>query len=206
MTVIESIALATPAELQAGLRLLGLEWTLRDGEHSRKGDMYVWVCGDDRDGESASGVDRGVLYVGVDQSGRGGRTQYEESGRGGWHGLGLAIERTRASVLTGSVSTAEPLTAHPRLGEGAKGSYVGEVPNGMEHLRAEIAAGRAVAAAERIAVRLCMHIGTIGAAVNSQYASAWRVGEALKPYDDLAYWAAEHLRAEQVAESIGANQ
>lgn len=194
MTAIEQVALATAADLQAGLRLVGIEWEPRVGEHSRPGDMYVWVCGDAGEQSAVSSLHRGVLYVGVDQSGRGGRTEYEERVRRGWHGHGLALERMHATALTGSVSAAAPFSAHPGLGAGAKGPYVNEVPDGLRHLHADISAGRVVAAAERLAVRLCMHVGAIGAAVNSQYASAWKVSDSLKPYDDLAYWVADYLR------------
>lgn len=166
--------------------------------------MYVWVCGTADDSPAASPLDRGVLYVGVDQSSRGGRTQYESSGRGGWHGLGLAMQRTEATVLAGPVVAAAPLASHPALGEGAREEYAHEVPEGLRQLHADVQAGRIVAAAERFAVRLCMHIGTIGAAVNSQFASAWKVGGGLKPYDDLAYWAADHLRASSTPARDGA--
>jgi hypothetical protein len=115
------------------------------------------------------------------------------------------MERTEATVLAGPVTAAAPLSPHPALGGGARDEYQHEVPGGLRQLQADVEAGRTVAAAERIAVRLCMHIGTIGAAVNSQFASAWKVGGSLKPYDDLAYWAADHLRTLTTSSDVGAN-
>lgn len=168
--------------------------------------MYAWVCGTPDDTRELAPLNRGVLYIGVDQSSRGGRTQYESSGRGGWHGLGLAMKRTEATVLAGPVVAASPLSPHTALGEGARAEFAHEVPDGLRQLRADVAAGRTVAAAERVAVRLCMHIGTIGAAVNSQFASAWKVGGGLKPYDDLAYWAADALRTLTPSADGGANR
>lgn len=194
VTAVEQIELATPTDLAAGLRLLGIGWNVRPADTaSRTGDLYTWVYGQPNRVAPTDAMQRGVLYVGVDQGVKG-RTAREESWRGGWHGHGLAIERAHATVVTGAVEDLGSGAAEHQLGKGAQPAYANEVAVGLARLERDRNSGQLVAAAERIAVRFCMHLGVIGAAVNAQYASAWRVQPSLQPYDDLAFWAADYLR------------
>ncbi len=195
MTVLEHIELATPDDIAAGLRLLGIGWEVRpESTASRNGDLYVWTYGQPKEDRGTDVMRRGVLYIGVD-GGTNERTTIERNLRDGWHGHGLAIKRANAGVVVGTVTDLGPEAVEPALGADAQPPFASEVRLGLEQLDRDRHAGTLLAAAERIAVRFCMHMGVIGAAVNAQYASAWAVRPRLRPYDDLAFWAADHLKA-----------
>ncbi|WP_277958854.1 hypothetical protein [Frigoribacterium faeni] len=181
-----TLRLITPLTLQAGLRLIGVAWNVSDKEVAGSAGLYCWVHGA-RDGDP---LRSGVLYIGI-ADGKGGlkaRTTDEESWRGGDHAHGIALERTHAAVVAGSVKTdvdvdvdlgwVDDLISDGRLSPTAR-PFVDE-------WREE----RALKEVEEVAIRLAIHLGDTGAPVNSFHAGAWRND---RPADWVAFAIAREL-------------
>lgn len=179
-----TLRLMTPLTLQAGLRLIGVAWNVSVKEVAGSAGLYCWVHGA-REGDP---LRSGVLYIGIAE-GEGGlkaRTTNEESWRGGDHAHGIALERTHATVVTGSVKTAvavelgwvDDLISDGRLSPKAR-PFVDE-------WREE----RAYKEVEEVAIRLAIHLGDTGAPVNSFHAGAWRND---RPADWVAFAIAREL-------------
>jgi hypothetical protein len=178
------LRLITPLTLQAGLRLIGVTWHVRDKEVADGAGLYCWVHG----ARGGDPLRSGVLYIGIAE-GVGGlkaRTTNEESWRGGDHAHGIALERTHAVVVTGSVKTSvdvdlgwvDDLIAEDRLSPTAR-PFVDEWR--VERTYKEV---------EEVAIRLAIHLGDTGAPVNSFHAGAWRND---RPADWVAFAIAREL-------------
>lgn len=123
MTVFERIELATPEDITAGLRLLGIGWEVRPNvSASQSGDLYAWTYGQPMDDRAADVMRRGVLYIGVDR-GMNNRTTVERNLRDGWHGHGLAIKRANAGVVVGTMTDLGGDAVEARLGADAKPAF-----------------------------------------------------------------------------------
>jgi hypothetical protein len=179
-----TLRLITPLTLQAGLRLIGVVWNVSDKEVADGAGLYCWVHGA-REGDP---LRSGVLYIGIAE-GKGGlktRTTDEESWRGGDHAHGIALERTHAKVVTGSVDTApdvdlewvDDLISDGRLS-----------PEARAHMNAW-RKKRPTKEVEEVAIRLAIHLGDTGAPVNSFHAGAWRND---RPADWVAFAIAREL-------------
>ena len=178
-----TLQLVTPLTIQAGLRLIGVKWDVTTDVTSGRG-LYCWVHG----ATPGDALTSGVLYIGIAE-GMGGlqkRTVYEESGRGGEHAHGLALERTQARVVMGGVDTAvavdlewvDDLIANGLLS-----------PNARAHMNAW-RKNRPTKEVEEVAIRLAIHLGDTGAPVNSFHAGAWRND---RPADWVAFAIAREL-------------
>lgn len=179
------LSLTTPSLIRQGLALLGLDWQPTHVPSLGTKGLYVWI-----DGKGEAPYDRrGVLYVGsgISDDGVWDRIKYEQSVADREHAHGRAITRRGAIPIGGPVTRQAPepefweALEHENLlqdnGSALLRSWLND-PDSNPHLQAE-----------KIAIRLCIWLGEVGAPVNSQYAGAWAND---KPEDwaaaAVAYW------------------
>ncbi|MFG2058529.1 hypothetical protein ACGFI9_31345 [Micromonospora sp. NPDC048930] len=191
-TTAVTINLVTVATLQRGLDLLGLRWrpAPTDAIPDDERGLYGWVIG--RGADSGTGLlNRAVAYVGVGM-GDGGllrRLRDERSwvGQDATHGHGRAMFLLQGEAV-GGACIQDP---------GADLSWLdGTITaDGYRKLVDWLTADPLSPAekAERLCVRMALHIGDIAPPVNSQYAGVWNSNDAW----DWGGWAvAARLRAE----------
>jgi hypothetical protein len=157
-------------------------------QSTRVAQLYTWVVGPtDRDGMPHHA---GVLYIGIGTGADGwvGRIRREHGwvGPSAEHGHGMAMYRTKAIVIGGPVGyEPDPLAWLSGVDLPDKGRQI------IKNYLATVGAQSPVAAAEKIAIRLAIHIGDTGAPVNSSGAGGWANDRA---EDWAAYAVAKLLR------------
>jgi len=194
--------LLTPAAAQEALELFGVTWAPRlerTGEPVNGRGLYAWVK-EPADGGSAE--HGGVLYWG-----RGKNVDKRLAEERSWtdddyvHAHGVAARRNGAVAVRDAVNpnAASGKLIAARSVIASTGLDKGIYENAVRAFRHDVEANPE-AAAERFVVRLSIHVGDIGAPINSQYASAWRIrmfseAEKNRVYsaDRAAYLAAVHL-------------
>ncbi|MCP2342031.1 hypothetical protein [Actinomadura rupiterrae] len=173
-----------------GFRLLGFDWSpVPFGESSLtiESGLYAWVDGRGIAMDSASPeppedpLDRGVLYWGIGKGNEGvlGRLHDEVK----WvtddatHGHGMAMHARLASPVVGPVSR----------DDGYDISWIDQLltEHGAQQVRLWLgdASLGVVQKAEQLAIRLVLHLGDVGAPVQSLFSGAWA-------NDHAADWAA----------------
>ena len=184
LTASTSLRLATPSALSRGLALAGLVWDPIPWESELPGQpgLYAWVAPLEATALTACPV----LYIGIGEDWVA-RVQEEQT----WstdeyiHGHGMMVNRTGAKAVGGPVSSGNYdlealLSGLSPKGYGKVNSFFDKgVPEPYLHH------------AEHVAVRMAMHLGDVGAPVNSQYKGAWASS---KSEDWVAYAASEALR------------
>lgn len=179
------IFLATPETLAEGLAFVRAQWAVAEDPARQERGLYAWTSGRARTEATRSGV----LYIGI-ANGEGGlkqRTGYEESGRGGEHAHGTAIERNDARVVAGPVTYEDADLSWVQALIEAK-----ELAPRAEKIIADWCADRTLPAVEEVAIRLAIHLGDTGAPVNSSHAGSWAND---RPGDWVAFAIAQLLTA-----------
>ncbi|MET9587127.1 hypothetical protein ABZY10_29370 [Streptomyces sp. NPDC006539] len=203
LTAPVTLNLTTPRTVSKAMALLGIRWmptpvpgsALKD-EHG----LYTWVdgrgafcqCGCGNVTLSDNLLDRAILYSGVGESTSGviGRVIRETSfiGEGSDHGHGMAMYHRRGVPVIGNVELIP--TDLNWIDARIK-------PDGAEIARTWLTGIRTqpatlFKAAERLAIRICIHVGDVGAPVNSTHAGGWESNHG-------ADWAAFAVAAEMRA-------
>jgi hypothetical protein len=200
-----TLELITPRGVIAGLEVLGVFWKpvpLDQSSLQFDAGLYAWVDGvgarsETGDLELASDLlDRPILYKGIGEGelGVGGRLVKEL----GWirpdaeHGHGRAMSTRNASAVVGPLEPAEnDLAWLPDVvttyGEAIIRQWLEESRETPKQL---------IRTAEKIAIRLGIHMGDTGAPVQSQHAGAWGTDA---PHDWAAFAAARYLNLHDTA-------
>jgi len=184
LTAPVTLQLATARAVQLGLTMFGIEWIdprkVLPGETSTStaSGLYAWVDGVGApglpDADAIADLDRPVLYWGIGEDkkkGVRGRLANEWSwiGEAAGHGHGRAMHRRRAFPLVGPVTF--------KQGQDRSGLYAALNENAAEAEEAVLDwLGNGPSpeqVAERLAIRLSIHLGDTGAPVQSTYAGAW---------------------------------
>lgn len=178
-----TIHLMTPTTLARGLALVGVHWSVTEDPVDNEHGLYAWVSGQ----AGTPPLRSGVLYIGI-ANGRGGlkrRTGFEESGRGGDHAHGLAIKRNLARVVVGGVTheVADLTWVRDLIADD-------EMAPRAEQIITDWCAAPSLNAIEEVAIRLAIHLGDTGAAVNSSHAGGWAND---RPGDWVAFAIAQEL-------------
>jgi hypothetical protein len=177
-----TLNLVTPRGVIAGLEVLGVFWKPVPFDLSPlqfEAGLYAWVDGIGARSQSGALaladdlLDRPILYKGIGDGELGVRGRLgQETGLIGpdaAHGHGIAMHARRASVVVGPLEAVEiDLTWLPEV-VSAKGAAI--ISRWLEESWQTPA--QLVRAAEKIAIRLGIHLGETAAPVQSQYAGAW---------------------------------
>lgn len=169
LTAPTTLRLMTPAAMSACLAVLGFVWephALDESELTTEHGLYSWA-----DGGPDSHQDprqRGILYIGVGESAKGVLDRLKNEQK--WatddaeHAHGLAVFRRRAVPLVSTVRH-EPTDV----------SWLDDISGQPAAIRAWLQdpSTSAVSKAERMAIRLGIFIGDVGAPVQSTHAGAW---------------------------------
>lgn len=189
--------LTTPDDISEGLRRIGVSWNPSPHSGESHDSLYSWVVGESQTGA----VQRGVIYIGIDNSTTGGRVSDEHSWRGeGIHAHGLALARTKAIavlspvVLQDADRVDEAWSALSTRSE----RYPGEVERGRAWFDEAVAEGKLLSACEKFAIRLTVHLGDVGVPVNAQYKNAWnmKLDNSVRHADNVAFWVAKMMLKE----------
>jgi hypothetical protein len=186
LTAPTTLRLAAPAAMSACMATLGFIWephSLDESELTTEHGLYTWV-----DGPAGNHVDplnRGVLYIGVGESAKGvlDRLKYEQrwADHEAEHAHGMAVFRRQAVPLVSTVRY-----------EPADLSWLDDVSGQPAAIREWLhdSTVSPVAKAERLAIRLAIFIGDVGAPVQSTHAGAWAN---VSPAHYAAYAAAQRV-------------
>ncbi len=178
-TATVELRLATPEALAWCLAFLGIRWQPVPLARIAAGvsGLYVWVAAS---GVRRPSVTHGVLYVGVGQGADGvaGRLRREWSwvGPGAAHGHGRAMRRLRGAPLGGRIDRCP-------MGGRLADHIPAEAAVRAEAWLAGLPPAALVEAAEKIAIRVALHVGDSAPPVNCAGTSAWAV-------ETIADWAA----------------
>lgn len=169
LTAATTLRLMTPATMTACLATLGFVWEphpLNESEMTTEHGMYTWVDGPV--GNHKDPRNRGVLYIGVGESAKGVldrlKSEQKWSTNDAEHGHGLAVFRRQAVPIVSTVRY-EPTDL----------SWLEDISGQPAAIRAWLdnPASTPTAKAERLAIRLAIFIGDVGAPVQSTHAGAW---------------------------------
>lgn len=199
MTVPTLLNLTTAEEIQRALAFVGIQWAPSESPNGESGLLYAW-------GIHANGSvelhDFAVLYIGKDVSaGKRLRDELRWSGDDYIHGHALAIQRTQMTHVSArpycelqsldgvKASLSQLVTDHWSASEGAQA----EIESCMRAL--DLLHSGDLSQVEYFAIRVSIHVGDVGAPINSSGKNAWALkSPKAVPLDNLAYWAALHLK------------
>lgn len=206
------LRLLTPSGLRECLRVVGIQWDPLEhaATTSSKDWLYTWVSGRD---ENPGPLDqRGILYIGIDESEDGRRVASETQWARDPHvGHSTMVWRQHARALGGPVTLIAPdreaLRAAAARGV-AEGFTVDEAMNDvhrcLRRLQEDHSQGRLLRAAECLAIRASVFAGDTGTPVNSAHKGAFdtKSGSRIADYNELAGWLEFHITHAESASDL----